>query len=103
LLRGIGERSFSDREKYGDPFLGAHLTSRQRIRLIGFLEAFENANGLLHIYILPPPVDSMIYFSGTGAFTEFPGFDGRYGAEPIEASSIASMTCLIIFGCSVPL
>jgi hypothetical protein len=72
LLRSIGERSFPDREKYGDPFLGAHLASRQRIRLIGFLEAFENANGLLHTYILPPQVDSMIYFSSTGAFTEFP-------------------------------
>ena len=49
-LRGIGERSFLDREKYVDPLLGSHLTSRKGIRRVGFLESLENANGFIHIH-----------------------------------------------------
>ncbi len=44
--------SLSQFEEYADPLLRAHLTAGNGVGGIGFLEAVENADYLLHAFIL---------------------------------------------------
>jgi hypothetical protein len=52
LLKGIGVGSLSQFAENIHPFLRTHSPARKGIRHIGFFEAVEDANNLLHFSIL---------------------------------------------------